>query len=541
MNDLSFSTKLPSVQKLIDTFEWTQTPLGAKHLWPSELQTTLSLLLHTSVPMVIFWGKENIVLYNDAYIPFIEAKHPALLGRPLMDIWPEQNKNFSKIIQIIYQGQSFKYTSHPQPTKSATFSTLQKVELTFSPIFNTEKQVQGILGIITNISEQNPSKDTSVEQLIGGLAHDFNTLLGGVIGNLELMNLRIQQNKIEKLPIYIESAHQAAAQASDITNQLLSFSRRQTLIPHITNPNHTIQILTDVFQQILRQNSEKIILLDLFLDENIWPVFCDPEQFKTALINIFTNACEAIQSISGKINITSKNIVIDPISANQQNIKPDEYVLLSIKDNGSGIKSESIPRITEPFFTTKPLGKRAGLGLSMVYGFARQSKGYLKIDSEYLKGTTVNLYLPRYHRPLVVENFFTESAQKLSYKTLIISKDYHLRMLLSENLEDLGYAATMVKTCPEALTLLNNIANFDFITIDTRVLEQLPNKNSISIVYKNYPELPILFITGYEKNIINLTEFTNEKSFIVRQPLTHALLADQIKMIQKLRENKAFY
>ncbi|MBI0066191.1 hypothetical protein H3T50_05830 [Commensalibacter sp. M0134] len=534
-------SKLPSIQKLMNTFEWKHTTLGEQKNWPSTLHTTISLLMNSSLPMILFWGEKYITFYNEAYIPFIDFKHPALLGRPLLEVWPEQNKNFNKIIKLVYQGESFSYTFQQQHAKNSSSHPLQKITITFNPVHNEHNKISGILGIITNITDHKKPETESIEHLIGGIAHDFNTLLGGIIGNLELMELRIQQKKLEKLPTYINAAQQAASQASVITNQLLSFSRRQTLIPHVTNPNHIIQILTDIFQNILHKNSDKTIFLDFSLSQDIWPVFCDPEQFKTALINIFTNACEAILSLTGRINISSKNLSIDHTLANQLSIKPDDYVKISIKDNGKGIKPEYIDRVTDPFFTTKPLGKRAGLGLSMAYGFTRQSRGYLKLHSRYMEGTIIDLYLPRYRRPLVVENFFTNDTQQLCYKTLIISQDYHLRTLLGEAFEDLGYTATMVKTYPEATTLLNNSSNFDFITIDTRILQQFNNQNIISTLHNNYPDLLILFITGYEKNFVNLSDFTDEKNFIIRQPITYSLLADQIETIKKIREKKFPY
>lgn len=534
-------SKLPSIQKLMNTFEWKHTTLGEQKNWPSTLHTTISLLMNSSLPMILFWGEKYITFYNEAYIPFIDFKHPALLGRPLLEVWPEQNKNFNKIIKLVYQGESFSYTFQQQHAKNSSSHPLQKITITFNPVHNEHNKISGILGIITNITDHKKPETESIEHLIGGIAHDFNTLLGGIIGNLELMELRIQQKKLEKLPTYINAAQQAASQASVITNQLLSFSRRQTLIPHVTNPNHIIQILTDVFQNILHKNSDKTIFLDCSLSQDIWPVFCDPEQFKTALINIFTNACEAIQSLTGRINISSKNLSIDHTLANQLSIKPDDYVKISVKDNGKGIKPEYIDRVTDPFFTTKPLGKRAGLGLSMAYGFTRQSRGYLKLHSRYMEGTIIDLYLPRYRRPLVVENFFTNDTRQLCYKTLIISQDYHLRTLLGEAFEDLGYTATMVKTYPEATTLLNNSSNFDFITIDTRILQQFNNQNIISTLHNNYPDLLILFITGYEKNFVNLSDFTDEKNFIIRQPITYSLLADQIETIKKIREKNFPY
>ncbi|MDI2091052.1 PAS domain-containing hybrid sensor histidine kinase/response regulator [Commensalibacter oyaizuii] len=531
---LSHSQAL-SVKQLINSFEWEKSPLGDQQSWPKNLKTLLSLILNTPVPMVIYWGKTNITLYNDAYAPLIGSKHPALLGRPLIEIWPERKNHFNKIVSAVYQKETIKYTSDYKAPGQETPQTLQKIDITFSPILDDNHQVQGIFSIVTETPAQTLQGVESIEQLIGGLAHDFNTLLGGIIGNLELMKMRIEQNKLDILPRYIDAAQQSATQATSITHQLLAFSRRQTLVPHITDPNHIIQALSDQFHQLAQEILKQPINLQIKTDPNIWFVFCDPEQLKNALIQIFTNACEAIHPSVGQISINSQNVTIAQSHPLRKFLKPDDYIIINIKDNGEGMTPEVINHAIDPFFTTKPLGKRAGLGLSMAYGFAKQSEGHLMITSQHQQGTTISLFLPRYHRPVIIEKFFNDPDKANSPSTLVISDDNHLCMMLSENLEDLGYLMSIAQTKKEVFTLLKGNINFSFVIIDTRLLIQ-PESTLIAEITKDYPDLPILFITGYEDNPpVHIKKLVNDTNFVIRKPLTHALLANQIGAIETLR------
>lgn len=527
-----------TVRQLINSFDWNGTALGAQDSWPTNLKVILSLVLNTSLPMIIYWGKTNITLYNDAYAKVIGSKHPALLGRPLMDVWPERKIYFNQIFSSIYQKETIKYkTDYHIPGTQNQNAPRTQIEVTFSPIIGDDNCVQGMLSLITHVKEPTPPSSTqTIEQLIGGLAHDFNTLLAGIIGNLELMQMRIDQDKVNMLPSYIQAAQKAATKATEITHQLLSFSRRQTLVPQVINPNHTIQALLDTFYNFIKEDHIKeLINLHIQLEPDIWSIFCDPEHLKNALFQIFKNACESINVSSGHVIITTQNITITSTNHLRHFIKPDDYIVITIEDNGEGMSPEMISRATDPFFTTKPLGKRAGLGLSMAYGFTKQSSGHLNITSHPNTGTIISLYLPRYHRPLMIQTLDKHHEKAKTHKALLISQDSRLCMLLSENLEDLGYAMTIAQTEKEALTLIKNENLFNFVAIDTRLLPEEKEK-FIDFIKEIRPKISILFITGYEKTSGTLKKFINAQNFVIRKPITHTMLADCIKAMEEARK-----
>ncbi|MDI2112934.1 ATP-binding protein [Commensalibacter nepenthis] len=534
------TSELLTVKQLISSFDWNTTLLGKQDSWPLNLQAILSLVLNTSLPMVIYWGRENIALYNDAYAKLIGTKHPALLGRPLIDVWPERKSHFNQIVSAVYQKETIQYTSDYQiPGVTHQHSTPTQIEVTYNPILGEQNQVQGMLSIVTESSLSTNSPIQTIEQLIGGLAHDFNTLLAGIIGNLELMQMRIEQNKADLLPRYIHAAQKAATQATEITHQLLSFSRRQILAPHIIDPNHTIQVLLDTFQNFIKEDKDTIkkhINLQIQLEADIWSVFCDPEHLKNAIIHIFQNACEAIRSSNGKIIIETHNVRVTPSHPLRKFIKQGEYINILIQDNGIGMPPDIINRATDPFFTTKPLGKRAGLGLSMAYGFTKQSNGHLTIDSNPKVGTRISLFLPRYYNSMTIQKLNSNSTKVNLLKTLLISQDNHLCMLLSENLKDLGYSMTIAQTTKETFTLLKSDDQFSFVAIDTRILPNTPT-DFLSIINQNFPQLPILFITGYEETPIIFDSFIREQNFIIRKPITHTVLADCVKAIEDSKDH----
>lgn len=526
-----------TVKQLINSFDWNGTSLGAQDSWPANLKVILSLVLNTSLPMVIYWGKTNIALYNDAYAKVIGTKHPALLGRPLMDIWPERKAYFNQIVSSIYQKETIKYTTdYHIPGLDNQHSPKTQIEVTFTPIVGDDNYVQGMLCLVTHVKEPiTPSSTQTIEQLISGLAHDFNTLLAGIIGNLELMQMRIEQNKLNMLPSYIEAAQRAATKATEITHQLLSFSRRQTLIPHVINPNHTIQALLDTFYNFIKEGRiEEFINIHIQLEADIWSIFCDPEHLKNAIFQIFKNACESIHASNGHVIITTQNISITSKHPLRQFIKPDDYIVIMIEDNGEGMSPEMINRATDPFFTTKPLGKRAGLGLSMAYGFTKQSSGHLDITSHPSAGTTISLYLPRYHRPLMIQTLDKYHEKAKTHKALLISQDNRLCMLLSENLEDLSHSMTIAQTEKEALALLKNEGLFSFVAIDIRLLPEA-KEEFIASIKQICPQMSILFITGYEETSSKLQKFINAQSFVIRKPITHTMLADYIKVMEEAK------
>ncbi|WP_338329877.1 ATP-binding protein, partial [Commensalibacter sp. Nvir] len=523
--------KLLDIKQLSDSFNWDKSYLGKREKWPHDLETLFSLILNTPTPMIIYWGTHYVALYNDAYASLIGSKHPALLGRPFHQIWPERKAHFDKIANAIYRQETIKYVSKYKIPGKNTNNALQQLEVTFSPIYNSNEEIQGLFSIVIETPKYLTHFQKTTEQFIGGLAHDFNNLLGGIVGNLELMKMRIQQNKIDTIDRYIQAAQEATSHASAITHQLLSFSRRQTLVSQIIEPNQIILSLQQNFNTLIHSHLKHSIDFQINLDPSIWCIFCNAEQFKNAILNIFTNACEAINPINGRITISTKNTTVTISHPVRTHLKPNDYIIITIEDNGDGMTEEILNHAVDPFFTTKPLGKRAGLGLSMAYGFAKQSSGDLLIDSVQNHGTCISLFLPKYRQSMLTEKKISYEFNNNKQVSLIVSKDNHLCTWLSENLEDLGYTIIVAQTKHEAITFLKVNPNIKFIIIDAELITKADTILIDKLFLKN-PLLPIIFVTGHNNITVYLKKVFDKTHFIIRKPLSYSLLANHIRTIE---------
>ena len=235
-------------------------------------------------------------------------------------------------------------------------------------------------------------KMEAVGQLTGGIAHDFNNLLTGIVGSLDLLQTRLDQGRTENVSRYINAAMTSANRAAALTHRLLAFARRQPLIPKSVDANALVVSLED----LLRRTIGERIDLDIAASAGLWCTLCDPNQLESALLNLAINARDAMPD-GGKLTIATANARIDGIDADTPALLPGDYIRIDVTDTGTGMSPEVAARAFDPFFTTKPIGQGTGLGLSMIYGFARQSNGHVLIDSKQGAGTSVRLYLPRHH------------------------------------------------------------------------------------------------------------------------------------------------
>jgi len=234
-------------------------------------------------------------------------------------------------------------------------------------------------------------KMEAVGQLTGGLAHDFNNLLTGMMGNLELLQARIARGRLDDIDRFINAAQGAGRRAASLTQRLLAFSRRQTLDPKPTDVNRLIAGMEDMLRRTVGGASH----IEIVGAGGLWTANIDPGQLENALLNLCINARDAMPD-GGRITIETANKWLDDRTGKERDLSPGQYLSICVTDTGSGMSAETISRAFEPFFTTKPIGQGTGLGLSMIYGFARQSGGQVRIYSEIGEGTTVCVYLPRH-------------------------------------------------------------------------------------------------------------------------------------------------
>ena len=342
-------------------------------------------------------------------------------------------------------------------------------------------------------------KMEAVGQLTGGLAHDFNNLLAGISGALDLMSARIAQGRWNDLDKYIVTAQGAAKRAAALTHRLLAFSRRQTLDPRPTDVNGLIQGMTELIQRTVGPG----IVVDTLATRDLWPTLVDASQLENALLNLCLNARDAMPG-GGRIVIETANRWLDHESAGALDMPGGQYLALCVTDNGTGMTADVMAKAFDPFFTTKPIGQGTGLGLSMIYGFAKQSGGQVRLHSEVGQGTTISLYLPRYYGdagededdtgPLPAA--FADAGETI----LIVDDEPTVRLLLTEVLGDLGYTLIEAADSLSGLKVLQSDVHIDLLITDVGLPGGMNGRQMADAGRETRPELKTLFITGYAEN-----------------------------------------
>lgn len=344
-------------------------------------------------------------------------------------------------------------------------------------------------------------KMEAVGQLTGGLAHDFNNIIAGISGSLEMMSTRLAQGRIADLDRYIAGASGAAKRAAGLTQRLLAFSRRQTLDPKPTNLNALIDGLLDLVHRSMGPE----ITVETDSAPELWTTMVDAGQLENALLNLCINARDAMPD-GGKLTIASTNRQMDEHSARLHALQPGDFVILSVSDTGTGMAPEVIERAFDPFYTTKPIGQGTGLGLSMVYGFAGQSGGAVRIHSELDKGTTVSLYLPRHLGAAVEDEVSAEPGTLPSAAgagtVLLVDDEPLVRMLAAEALEELGYSVVEAGDGAAALSILASDRMIDLLVTDVGLPGGINGRQVADAARVSRPHLKVLFITGYAENAV---------------------------------------
>ena len=371
-------------------------------------------------------------------------------------------------------------------------------------------------------------KMEAVGQLTGGLAHDFNNLLTGITGSLEMLQNRLAQGRLIDLDRYITAAQGAAKRAAALTHRLLAFSRRQTLAPKPTDVNRLITGM----EEMIRRTAGPEIATEVVTAGGLWNTLIDPNQLENALLNLCINARDAMPK-GGRLTIETGNKWLDAHAAPDRDLPPGQYVTLCVSDTGTGMPPEVIRRAFDPFFTTKPIGMGTGLGLSMVYGFVRQSGGQARIYSEPGQGTMVCLYLPRQFggTETVKEAADLMGAPRTGQgeTVLVVDDEPTVRMLVSDVLEDLGYIAIEVADGAAGLRVLQSDARIDLLVTDVGLPGDMNGRQVADAGRALRPGLKVLFITGYAENAVLSHGHLDPGMHVVTKPFAINALATRIK------------
>lgn len=406
------------------------------------------------------------------------------------------------------------------------------------PIRNEAGELIGFAKVTRDLTEKRAieeqlrqsQKMEAVGQLTGGIAHDFNNLLTGISGSLEMMQVRMAQGRTAEFDRYFMAAQGAVRRASALTHRLLAFSRRQTLDPKPTNVN---RLLADV-EELIRRTVGPDIEVEVVGASGLWPTLVDSNQLENAILNLCINGRDAMPD-GGKLTIEASNKWLDERAARKHDLPVGQYVAVCVTDTGTGMSPDVIAKAFDPFFTTKPLGEGTGLGLSMVYGFTRQSGGQVRVYSEIGQGTTMCLYLPRHAGDAPPEE---EPAQMAAAEAagdgevvLVIDDEPTIRMLIAEVLAESGYAVIEAQDGPAGLKVLESNARIDLLITDVGLPGGMNGRQVADAARVNRPSLKVLFITGYAENAVIARGRLDNGMFVLTKPFQMEILADRIREI----------
>ncbi|WP_295473002.1 response regulator [uncultured Pseudomonas sp.] len=394
---------------------------------------------------------------------------------------------------------------------------------------NLEQQIQERTSQLRHNEEvlRQSQKMEAVGQLTGGIAHDFNNMLTGIIGSLELMRRRLARGRTEDLESLIDLGVTSANRAAALTHRLLAFSRRQSLDARPVEMNHLIRAMDELIQRSLSES----IHLQMVLDAQLWTAEADANQLESALLNLVLNARDAMPD-GGRLRIETSNRRLErSYTDSYDNLLPGEYVCLSVSDNGCGMPATVVSRAFDPFFTTKPIGQGTGLGLSMIYGFSKQSRGHVAIDSEVGQGTTVNLFLPRYlGTPEDDQQTFQSDAgfAREGETVLIVEDEPAVRRLVSEVLDELGYAFEQASDASSAMPIMESPRRIDLLISDVG-LPGMNGRQLAEIARALRPGLKVLFITGYAEHAAVRADFLGDEMQMISKPFTFDHLTAKVR------------
>ncbi len=412
---------------------------------------------------------------------------------------------------------------------------IRTAESVLAPLAIEGGRGEMLIGISRDITAQRrveeqlrqAQKMEAIGQLTGGIAHDFNNLLTGIIGSLALMQKRLAQGRTDTLERYAELALASANRAAALTHRLLAFSRRQPLEAKAVDANALVASM----EELLRRTIGESIVFRSVGAAGLWPTLCDPHQLENALLNLAINARDAMPD-GGRLTIETANAVLDEgYVAREPGVAPGPYVTLSVSDTGTGMPADVMARAFDPFFTTKPIGQGTGLGLSMIYGFVKQSDGHIKIYSEPGQGTSVKIFLPRFRGAgdsAAPEVGGAAPRADEGDTVLVVEDDVTVRDLVLEVLQDLGYTALEAPDGPSGLALLQSRRRIDLLVTDVG----LPGMNGRQLAdqaRQARPDLRVLFITGYAENAAFGSGHLDPDMQMMTKPFAVDALAQRIR------------
>ncbi|QHI97826.1 response regulator [Xylophilus rhododendri] len=538
---------------LLRDFDWAGSGFGAPQAWSEHLRTTACMVFDAPQPMRLAWGPRRLMLYNQAYAEILGRRHPAAFGQPMDRIWPEAWDVVGPALDRVFQGEGLHEHDVPFRTERNGSAELIHVSYLYLPVRDATGAVEGALCVCTETTVQvdarqaqrkladsleqrveqrsrelahteaqlrQSQKMEAIGQLTGGIAHDFNNMLQGIVMPLQLIQRKAQAGDADGVARYVSAGLASAQRAAALTQRLLAFSRRQPLDSRPTDLAHALSGLHAMLDSTVGEN----VALSLEIPPDLWWATTDLHQFENAVLNLAINGRDAMPD-GGSLHILAENVQLTPRAVGGvAGLPPGDYVRVVVRDSGVGMAADVLIKAFDPFFTTKPLGQGTGLGLSMIYGYARQSGGYVAMDSEVGAGTVVRLYLPR--SPELgdaAEPAGSDASQPperlhgAHAAVLVVEDDDTVRQLVVELLEGHGLQVTQAASGGEGMRQLAGGQRFDLLLTDVG----LPGPNGRQLAdfaQDTHPGIRVVLMTGYAEQASMRAQFLGDTMELLVKP-----------------------
>lgn len=546
----------------IRAFDWSATDLGPIDRWSPSLACNVQMLLASPVPMVMLWGRLGYMIYNDSYSRFAGGRHPYLLGTPVELGWPEVADFNRHVVDTCLAGGTLSFNNKDLVLLRNGQPETVWLDLYYSPVAGDNQQPAGVLAIVVETTEhvhservrqelthnleqrvaaevqarsaaeeqlRQSQKLEAIGGLTGGVAHDFNNLLQVIAGNLHLLARHEPDNA--QVQRRVAAAIAAVERGAKLSAQLLAFARRQPLSPAVYNPQRIYAGLGELLQRALGET----ILIDVQMPQDAWFINVDRNQLENALLNLAINARDAMKG-EGVIRITGENIILNPADCAGKSIKPGEYVRLAVTDTGVGMSPVTLKRAFEPFFTTKREGHGTGLGLSMVFGFVRQSGGHVEMWSEEGKGTVVQMYFPHSLEPESLDVHIDQVLHAGGQETILVVEDNEgVRLTVVELLQQSGYTVLTAEDGDRAMQALQGGLQPDLIFTDVVMPGRVKSTDLADWARAQSPPVGVLFTSGHTRDILSSNHLLSPDIHLLSKPYSPEALTQRVRSVLTAR------
>lgn len=547
----------------IRAFDWSDTELGPIEHWSTSLACNVQMMLASPVPMVMLWGRAGHMIYNDSYSVFAGGRHPYLLGTPVELGWPEVADFNRHVMSTCLAGGTLSFNNKDLVLLRNGKPETVWLDLYYSPVAGDDQLPAGVLAIVVETTELVKSEQVrqelthNLEQrvaaevqarsaaedklrqsqkleaiggLTGGVAHDFNNLLQVIAGNLHLLARHEPDNA--QVQRRVAAAIAAVDRGAKLSSQLLAFARRQPLSPAVYNPQRIYAGLGELLHRALGET----IRLDVQLPQDSWLINVDRNQLENALLNLAINARDAMKG-EGVIRITGENIILNPRECAGKSIKPGEYVRLAVTDIGVGMSPAILARVFEPFFTTKRNGHGTGLGLSMVFGFVRQSGGHVEVWSEEGRGTVVQMYFPRSLGEECEDTCAEPLPHAHGHETILVVEDNEdVRETVVELLEQAGYTVLTAEDGDRAMKMLQGGVQPELIFTDVVMPGRVKSTDLADWARAQTPPVAVLFTSGHTRDILSSNHLLSPEIHLLSKPYSPEALTQRVRSVLTARQ-----